>query len=63
MINKWHVEYFMDLEIAFDTVDHTLLLNKLSYYGIRILQISASNLTKAITLCMFPAMVSIQSIN
>ena len=45
MINKLHVEYFIDLEIAFDTVDYILLLNKLSYYGIRILQIRASNLT------------------
>ena len=25
---------FIDLEKSFDTVDHTLLLNKLSYYGI-----------------------------
>ena len=26
---------FIHLEKAFDNVDHTLLLNKLSYYGIR----------------------------
>ena len=26
---------FIELEKAFDIVDHTLLLNKLSYYGIR----------------------------
>ena len=35
MINKLHLEFFIDLEKAFDTVDHTLLQNKLSYCGIR----------------------------
>ena len=35
MMYKLHLEFFIDLEKAFDTVDHNLLQNKLSYCGIR----------------------------
>ena len=38
-------EVFIYLEKAFDTVDHTLLLNKLPYCGMKVLQIGGANLT------------------
>ena len=33
--NKYSLGVFFDISKAFDTVNHTLLINKLEHYGIR----------------------------
>ena len=37
---KYPLAIFMDLSKAFDTLDHSILLNKLSYYGIKNIELS-----------------------
>ena len=49
---------FIDLEKAFDTVNHILLLKKLAHYWIRG---TASDHTYRIACCLSPLMVTIQT--
>ena len=57
-LDKGHkpINIFLDLSNAFDTLDHNILLHKLSYYGIKnsALDLFKSYLSKRKTVCRFP---------
>ena len=60
LIENIACEVFIDRENAFDTIDHTLLLNNLSYYGIRgIADRRFKSCLSNHAQCVFPSMVSI----